>query len=457
MTVTPPVHNHHMTVLALVSLAVAVACLVLLAVVVLRRPAAPVVEVTPVSEELVAATVAALRHEQAATVRAAVESVVSVAGEQLGTRATLADQALQQRHDAIAASLDDGRTAVGDEMRETRRQLHEMAKLVTELRVERADQQGRLEQGLADAVRTTTQLAGTTDALRQALASTKARGQWGERMAEDVLRAAGFVEGINYRKQTAIVGGTIPDLSFPLPGGRDLHMDVKFPFDNYLRALEAGTADEREVFESRFLTDVRQRVKEITTRSYIDADSTVDHVLLFIPNEAIFGFVHERDPGLIDHAIGLKVVICSPSTLFAVLAVVRQAVEQFRLERTSDEILACLASFEKEWVKYTEGFLRLGSQMATVNKTYDALAGTRTNQLERTLQHVERLRTERGLEAVTPLGAISAVPSDDRHHRADAVTDATDVTDVSDAIEAFELPEAVGDSTSSRLGRLRLK
>ena len=294
-----------MVIVAVVSLVVALACVVVLSIVLTRSASRPPVAVP---EDLVAATVAALRDQQAATVQAAVASVVDVAGEQFGSRTAAADQALRERQEAISSALHDERSAVGDELRETRRQLDAMGKLVGELRVERAEQQGRLEEGLAEAVRSTAQLAGTTDALRQALASTKARGQWGERMAEDVLRAAGFVEGINYRKQTAIAGGTIPDLTFPLPGGRDLHMDVKFPFDNYLRALEAATDAERQVFEGRFMADVRMRVKEITTRSYIDAERTVDHVLLFIPNESIFGFVHEHDPGLIDHAIAQKVV-----------------------------------------------------------------------------------------------------------------------------------------------------
>ena len=407
-----------------------------------------------------AATVAALRDQQAATVQAAVASVVDVAGEQLGSRTAAADQALRERQEAISAALQDERSAVGDELRETRRQLDAMGKLVGELRVERAEQQGRLEEGLAEAVRSTAQLAGTTDALRQALASTKARGQWGERMAEDVLRAAGFVEGINYRKQTAIAGGTIPDLTFPLPGGRDLHMDVKFPFDNYLRALEATTDAERQAFEARFMADVRMRVKEITTRSYIDAERTVDHVLLFIPNESIFGFVHEHDPGLIDHAIAQKVVICSPSTLFAVLAVVRQAVEQFRLERTSDEILACLAAFEKEWAKYAEGFVRLGSQMATATKTYDALAGTRTNQLQRTLDQVDRLRTERGLDAVVALSAVSDREPASVERVVEGSVEPSSVESSSvESAEALDLPEAVGGTTgdAGRLTTLRLK
>jgi DNA recombination protein RmuC len=441
-----------MAALAVVSLLVALFCVAALVAVLVRRPATTA---PPVPQELVDATVAALRDQQAATVQAAVESVVSVAGEQLGSRVAVADQALQHRQDAISSALEEERSLVGSELREARRQLEQMSVLVGELRRERAEQQGRLEQGLADAARTTSQLAGTTDALRQALASTKARGQWGERMAEDVLRSAGFVEGINYRKQTALVGGTIPDLTFPLPGGRELHMDVKFPFDNYLRSLEAPTDAEREAFEARFIADVRSRIKEITTRSYIDAETTVDHVLLFIPNEAIFGFVHERDPGLIDHAIGQKVVICSPATLFAVLAVVRQAVEQFRLERTSDEILACLVSFEKEWAKYSEGFTKLGSQMATAVKTYDALAGTRTNQLERTLQHVERLRTERGLEGVTPLAAVSAPTA---LASSASVPAGPASAEAGRELDDVELPEAVGGTTTPLRGtRLRLK
>jgi DNA recombination protein RmuC len=449
-----------MTALTVIALIVALAAVAALVVVLLRRPVpAPVVApapAPPITDELVAATVAALRQEQAATVQAAVETVVSVAGEQLSSRTAAADVTLQQHREAITHALQADRQAVGQELHEARLQLQRMSEVVDELRRERAEQQGSLERGLAEAVRTTTALAGSTEALRQALASTKARGQWGERMAVDVLQAAGFKEGVNYRKQTATAAGTIPDITFPLPGGRDLHMDVKFPFDNYLRALEAGSDAERQAYESRFLADVKQRIREITTRSYIDADTTVDHVVLFIPNESIYAFVHERDPALIDHAIGQKVVLCSPSTLFAVLAVVRHAVEQFRLERTSDEILACLASFEKEWTKWSDGFAKLGNQMITAAKTYDTLAGTRTNQLQRTLRHIERLRNERGIEGVTPLVAVSS-PSAPPAAPVPAVAAPTAAAAPRGGPEPAPLPEAVGDGTAGRVGPLRLK
>src|SRR6266576_834161 len=52
----------------------------------------------------------------------------------------------------------------------------------------------------------TGKLQDTANALRTALAGAKARGHWGERMAEDVLRLAGFIEDVNYRKQKVLKG-----------------------------------------------------------------------------------------------------------------------------------------------------------------------------------------------------------------------------------------------------------
>ena len=90
------------------------------------------------------------------------------------------------------------------------------------------------------------------------MASPTARGQWGERMAEDVLRLAGFVENVNYVKQTQLDGATgRPDFTFPLPKGHELYMDVKFPMAGYLRFLDATTDAERQAHRAAFLRDVR--------------------------------------------------------------------------------------------------------------------------------------------------------------------------------------------------------
>jgi DNA recombination protein RmuC len=244
--------------------------------------------------------------------------------------------------------------------------------------------------------------------LREALASSKARGQWGERMAEDVLRLAGLLEGVNYRKQATLDDGSgRPDYTFLLPNGRVMHMDVKFPLDNYVRHLEADSDLERKQFRDQFLRDVRDRVKELTSRSYLDAnDVTVDCLLMFIPNEQVYGFVQEHDRAILDDALKHKIVVCSPLTLYAVLAVVRQAVDNFQLERTSSEILSLLAEFSRQWEKYAAQLDKVQQRFESVAKEYAALMTTRHRALQRPLDKIEHLRhEERGLlEAeMTPL------------------------------------------------------
>src|SRR6266511_2383049 len=93
---------------------------------------------------------------------------------------------------------------------ELKGELSRVTDLVMSLQRERSEQQGRVETRLAEVVAVSGKLADTTQSLREALASPKARGQWGERMADDVLRAAGLVEGISYRKQSATRAGTVP-------------------------------------------------------------------------------------------------------------------------------------------------------------------------------------------------------------------------------------------------------
>ncbi len=262
---------------------------------------------------------------------------------------------------------------------------------------DRAEQQGRLEQGLRQTLDASRRLNDTTGALRNALAGAKSRGQWGERMADDVLRAAGFVEGVNYRTQTAVAGGAIPDFTFLLPDDQLLHMDVKFPLDNYVRSLEATSPTERDVLRVAFLRDMRNRVRELGGRGYVDGAATLDVVLLFVPNESIYSFVLEHDADLVDVALRQQVVLCSPFTLFAVLAIIRQAVEQFRVEQTGDEVLRRLSTFTVQWGKFSDALDAVGRRFESTQKAFDELAGVRRRQLQRTLHDVDALRRERGL------------------------------------------------------------
>ena len=311
----------------------------------------------------------------------------------------MAKARLESEREISLKELDAKKGLIDQQLHQMTSKLEDVSKLMKELEKDRVEKFGKLASQLNTASQQTTALMQTTTLLREALASTKARGQWGERMAEDVLRLAGFIENVNFLQQKAINGsGLRPDFTFLLPKNLRLNMDVKFPLDNYIRFLETDSEAEKVKFRNDFLRDVKARIKEVTTREYINPEqNTVDYVLLFIPNEQIYSFIHEQDSSILDEGIRNRVIFCSPLTLFAVLAVIRQAVDNFALEKTSNEILSLLGVFKKQWDEFVKKLELLGKRIEDTQKEYELLTTTRRRQLERPLNKIEDLRTQGAL------------------------------------------------------------
>ena len=335
-------------------------------------------------------------HDLEVEVRRLADEHRRVAEEAL-TRLNETNRALLE-HERLRATgeLDGKKALIDQQLGAMTSELGKVGELVKTLEADRRTAFGELANELQRQHEGLNSLTENTRQLREALASQKVRGQWGERMAEDVLHLAGFLEGVNYRRQATLAGtGGRPDFTFLLPNGLVMHMDVKFPLDNYLRFLEAESDLDRRRHRDQFLRDVRDRVRELTTRGYLDARSeTVDCLLLFIPNEQVYAFVQEHDQAVLEDAMRAKIVLCSPLTLFAVLAVVRQAVDNFRLERTSNEILGLLGEFALQWEKYVVQLDKVQARFEGVAKEYSALMTTRHRALQRPLDKIEALRHE---------------------------------------------------------------
>ncbi len=318
----------------------------------------------------------------------------------------LADTRFSAQAKQGETALEGKKRLIDETVKQIAAKLGDMDRTLRTLEQDRRQSHGALVQKLEHTAQVTAALQSTTAQLRAALANPQRRGQWGERMAEDVLRLAGFIEGVNYEKQSVLETGGRPDFTFLLPAGRRVNMDVKFPLANYLHYLDADDEAAGERARNAFLRDVRQRIREVTTRAYIDPDQgTLDYVLVFIPNEQIYGFIHQHDPNLLDDALRQKVVLCSPLTLYAVLAVIRQAAENFRLEQASREILSLLGAFQKEWARYTDLMDKMGRSLEQTMRHYETLATTRTRRLERQLDKIEDLRSQEHIALPAETGA----------------------------------------------------
>ena len=236
-------------------------------------------------------------------------------------------------------------------------------------------------------------LTDTTSQLRQILSSSQARGQWGERMVKDILDFIGLVEGINYSQQTQISDGRDrPDFTFFLPDEKAINMDVKFPLAHYEKYVAAESDSEKESEKKAFLTDVRNRINEVSKRGYIDPKgSTVDYVLLFIPNESIYAFLNQEDHALIDFSLEKKILLCSPVTLYAILSLIRQAVSNFSMEQKAGEMQELVGVFRKQWEKFIDKVDAMGKTLNSLGNHYEELKGTRIRALEKPMEKIESL------------------------------------------------------------------
>jgi len=327
----------------------------------------------------------------------------------------LAKERLEAERSVSAQTFNEKKSLIDQQLIRITQELEKVGTVMQTLEKDRENKFGELSNQLKNASEKTAELTKTTGILNEALASSKVRGQWGERMAEDVLRMAGFIENINYIKQTAIEGGSRPDFTFKLPKGLSVNMDVKFPLDNYQKYLNTNSESEKSDYLKKFLSDVKQRMKEITKREYINPEqNTVDYVLLFIPNEQIYSFINEHDHSLFDEGIKNKVVFCSPITLFVILAIIRQSIDTFTLAQTSNEILHLLDVIKKQWNMFVDKMDSLGKRIDAARRDYDELVTTRQRMLDRPFNKIESLKTERGLETPPDTNALPGTLDDYR-------------------------------------------
>jgi DNA recombination protein RmuC len=250
-------------------------------------------------------------------------------------------------------------------------QLERTQALIRELERDRTGKFQDLANQLETAGARATELGRTTQQLARSLSGTRLRGQLGEQLAEDVLKAIGLAPGLHYHRQAAIDAERRPDFLLELGHGRRLAMDVKFPLDNYRRAVEATDEESRKSLEAQFVKDVRQHVAAVAGRNYADpAKGTTDFALLFVPSDVLFVTIVELAPDLVHQAARQAVAVVGPTTLFALLRCLRLIETEARIAATGAELAQAMAGFRQAWERYAE---RAGRAERRLEETLDEL------------------------------------------------------------------------------------
>lgn len=303
----------------------------------------------------------------------------------------IASEKLSSERELSVKEIASQKQALENKIETLNSELLKLTNLVNTLENKRSSQIGELKQALDTSHNQTMQLYSVTNNLNQTLSSKQHRGQWGERMADDILNSCGLKEGINYLRQSKSASGNRPDFTFLFPNNMKLNMDVKFPFENYRRYIDADDIDKGQ-YKQAFIKDVKNHIKAVSGREYINIEEkTLDCVLLFIPNESIYSFIFQVENTIIDEASTKNVLICSPSSLISILSVMRQAADNFVIEKNAKLLLQALSVFRKEWGKYSDSLDKIGGFIDKLSNEYRELMVTRTKKLDKSINELELL------------------------------------------------------------------
>lgn len=300
-------------------------------------------------------------------------------------RATL-EQQLQKLQADNAQKLEQMRATVDEKLHATlETRLTESFGNVTQMLAQ-------VHQGLGDM----NKLAADVGGLQRVLTNVKSRGVFGE------VQLAGLLEQVfapdQYAGNVATVPGSNERVEFAVrfPGsGTDtvvwLPIDAKFPREDYERLLDAqDRVDPDAVKQAGDALEraVRLQAKEI--RKYIAVPHTTEFAIMFLPTEGLYAEVLRR-PGLFE-AIqrDQRITIAGPTTLLALLTSLQVGFRTVAIEKRSAEVWNILASAKREFGKFGDVMDSVKNKLDQASKQIDQ-TGVRTRAIERSLREVESL------------------------------------------------------------------
>jgi DNA recombination protein RmuC len=186
----------------------------------------------------------------------------------------------------------------------------------------RAEETGGLKEQIAALL---TASSATQDEARKLSAALRrgagVQGRWGEQTLRNVLEAAGLTHRYDFQEQTSTdteEGRRRPDVTVGLPGGGLFVIDAKCSLNAFLDLQEAVDDAARDACGLRHVQSVRGHIQGLSAKAYWDQfEKSPDFVVMFVPGDSILAAALDRAPDLMTEAMDKRVVIVTPSTLFA--------------------------------------------------------------------------------------------------------------------------------------------
>jgi len=263
-------------------------------------------------------------------------------------------------------------------------QFNQSLKVITDVteRLTKLDETNRQVISFADQLQT----------LQDTLQNPKHRGILGEYYLETVLK--NVLPPNSYQMQYKFNNGEIVD-AVVFVKNQIIPIDSKFSLENYNRILEERDPKQKQIWENKFKSDLKNRIDE--TSKYIrPQEGTMDFAFMFIPAEGIYydllinkvGAIKINTQDLIEYAFKEKhVIIVSPTSFFAYLQTVLQGLRALQIEESAKEIRKRVEELGRHILAYYEYLKKLGNNISTVVSSYD-LAAKEFNKIDKDIAKI---------------------------------------------------------------------
>jgi DNA recombination protein RmuC len=285
----------------------------------------------------------------------------------------LARTSLEKFQQAAQGDLDQRQKAIADLVKPVHESMQRFDGKVDSLEKMRISSYA----ALAEQIRS---LGAETGRLANALRAPALRGRWAEIHLRRAVELSGLTEHCDFFEQVTVDGGVgrvRPDMVIQLPAGRTVLVDAKAPLDAYLDAAQATDEARRTARLRDHAHQVRQHVQQLARKTYWESfDDSAELIVLYLPNDALFAAALEHDGDLLETALKQRVVLATPSTLFALLLTVAHGWKQERLAQNAREIASLGRELHKRLSDAGKHLGKLGRSLEGAVRSYNETVGS---------------------------------------------------------------------------------
>jgi DNA recombination protein RmuC len=142
----------------------------------------------------------------------------------------------------------------------------------------------------------------------------------------------------------------------------------------YEKYMRAETDEDRARAVKEHLISINGHLKGLESKKYdeLPGVKSLDFVLMFVPIEGAFMLAIDKDSEIFRKAFDQSIMIVSPSTLLVTLRTIQNIWRYEHQNKNALEIADKAGNLYDKFVGFVEDLEKVGSQLDTTRKTYDA-------------------------------------------------------------------------------------